>query len=186
MSDENQQPQNNAQNLPAAVEADPLKKFTAEAAAVDKAAGVGQQPEAQAAPTQGSAEPAAQATIEEPVMSPLDEASAIVTIITGGLRVVYPVLEYQEDVKEEAAQKLAPLIKKYGGNSMLAKWEAEIEAGLFFGSMVYQSILMVRADKAQAAEEKAQAEAAAAGKIIEAAAVKPSRFANFAKWFKRK
>lgn len=151
-------------------EVDPLAQFTEEAAAVDTAAKVTPQATLENASEAGSAASAEPETLE-PAMTPEDEAGAIVSILTSGITALYPVLDYQESVKKEAAQKLAPLIKKYGvGGSLLAKWEAEIEAGLFFGAMAYQSILQVRADKAE--QLKAQA--------------KPSRFANFAKWFKRK
>lgn len=150
---------------------DPLAQFTKEAAAVDTAANVAPQATLESASEAGSAASAEPETLEpetlEPAMTPEDEAGAIVSILTSGINALYPVLDYQESVKKEAAQKLAPLIKKYGvGGSLLTKWEAEIEAGLFFGAMAYQSILQVRADKAEQ--------------------VKPSRFANFANWFKRK
>jgi hypothetical protein len=178
------QPENTAQNLPAIGGDDALAKFTTEAAAVDLAAGVGAQDEplAAAAPNSNSDAPnAAQATLEEPLMSPSDEAAAIVSILTQGITALYPVLDYQNEAKEQAAQKLAPLIKKYGvGGSLLAKWEAEIEAGLFFGAMAFNSYMMVKADKAAAAQA---AQNEAQGKTIEAEP-DPVLKSKFAKWFK--
>lgn len=110
-------------------------------------------------------------------MSPSDEAAAIVSILTQGIHALYPALDYQNEVKEEAAKKLAPLIKKYGtGGSLLAKWEAEIEAGFFFGAMAYNSYMMVKADK-QAAQDAWQS------KTVEAEPDKTLK-SKFAKWFK--
>jgi hypothetical protein len=177
------QPENTAQNLPAIGGDDALAKFTTEAAAVDLAAGVGAQDEPlAAAPNSNSEAPnAAQPTLEEPLMSPSDEAAAIVSILTQGITAIYPVLDYQKEAKEEAAQKLAPLIKKYGaGGSLLAKWEAEIDAGFFFSAMIWNSYQMVKADKAaaaQAAQDEAQ------GKTIEAEP-DPTLKSRFGKWFK--
>lgn len=83
-----------------------------------------------------------------PLLTPEEEASKLVELLAWGLKLLFPVLDYQEQTKAEAAKRLAPLLQKYNvSNTLMAKWGIEIEAGLFFGGLAYGSYLEVKASK---------------------------------------
>lgn len=134
--------------------ADHLDKFAAEAAAVDKATNVTPEP----VQVEGSAADDVEKAVfdnftpvdepTEPLMSAEEEAAQVVGLAAFAAEKIWPVLQYQEEVKTEAAKKLAPLMKKYKlGDSIFAKYGAEVEAGMFFGGLIYASVLAVRASK---------------------------------------
>lgn len=86
----------------------------------------------------------------------LGEAETVVEMAAGAVKALYPVLNYTPEVKGEAAQKLAPLLQKYGGNvGWLSRWKEEIDAGMFFAGLVYGSWRVVQEAKAKEAEQEA-------------------------------
>lgn len=84
----------------------------------------------------------------------IEAARLLVELAAAGVSQLWPVLSYDADTREQAAQRLAPLTLRpwfkqhLGGTDLLARWAPEIEAGLFFGALVAQSIRTVRADRA--------------------------------------
>lgn len=137
-----------------------LDALAGEAAYVDAAA----QPQALPSPdaAQSVEQPAA------PRLSHIEEAGKIVDLIAWAVEKIFPVLGYREETKKEAAAKLAPLMEKYNiTDTVLGKWGAEIEAGMFFGGLVYASIQAVKTAKETAKEPE-----------------KDSWFAKFFRWGK--
>lgn len=75
-----------------------------------------------------------------PLMSPLEEAEKLIDMVALVVGTLWPVLGYKPETKKEAAQKLAPLLEKWDvKNTILAKWGAEFEAGVFFAGVAYAS-----------------------------------------------
>lgn len=129
-----------SQSQSPAIEQDTLAKFTAEAAAVDTAANVA--PEG----AQAAHEAVEQPSI--PLLTPKEEAGKLVDLVAWGMSKLFPVIEYTEETKTEAAAKLAPLLQKYNLSSeLLNKWGAEFEAGLFFGGLAVASYQAIKQAK---------------------------------------
>jgi len=140
---------------------DELNALAAEAAAVDAAT----QPVELAAPEAVQAEPEPAA----PVLDPMVEANEIINLIAWGVEQLFPMLGYKEETKAEGAKRLAPLLVKYNlRDTLMGQWGAEIQAGMFFGGVLFASVQVVRAAK----DEALQAEH------------KKSWFAKFFKWAK--
>lgn len=74
---------------------------------------------------------------------------------------IYPFLHYDETLKAKAIAKITPLLEKYNVSSpLLNKWKLEIEAGLFFGGVIFASYVQVQQFKAlQAAKTVNDADA---------------------------
>lgn len=65
---------------------------------------------------------------------------------------IYPFLQYDETVKAKAIAKITPLLEKYNVSSpLLNKWKLELEAGLFFGGVIFASYVQVQQFKASQA-----------------------------------
>lgn len=65
----------------------------------------------------------------------------------------YDCLKYGQEVRKEGAEKIAPLLVKYGLSGgilaeYLERWKEEIAAGMFFGGVIFASYQAVKADKA--------------------------------------
>jgi len=139
---------------------DELSEFAGAVALVDHA---GQQ-ERQAAQG-GEAEQPEQAA---PSLTPEEDARQIVDLIAWGVEQIFPVLGYKEETKAEGAKRLAPLMVKYNlQQTLMGQFGAEIQAGLFFGGVVFASVQVV---KKRSEEEQAEH--------------KKSWFAKFFKWQK--
>ncbi len=138
-----------SQSQSPAIEQDTLAQFTAEAAAVDTAAKVAPEPEgAQAAPEGAQAAPEAVEQPTIPLLTTKEEAGKLVDLVAWGMSKMFPVLEYTDATKTEAAAKLAPLLQKYNLSSeLLNKWGAEFEAGLFFGGLAVASYHAIKQAK---------------------------------------
>lgn len=94
----------------------------------------------------------------------LAEASLAVNLIADGATALYPVLQYGPVTRQTAADKLAPLLAKYNLSSdLFGRWKEEIDAGVFFATLIYQSYAKVKAARAE--EEKAQAAQSQAGPV---------------------
>lgn len=83
---------------------------------------------------------------EEQAAAVVDESKAVAGMFTGVietvLKLVYPMVEIDEQTREQASEVLAPVVEKYGV-SMGGRWAAEINAVTFFGFAglgVYQQI----------------------------------------------
>lgn len=85
----------------------------------------------------------------------LTEATLVCNLMADGVHAIYPVLEYGPETRQTAIQKLAPVLVKYNlGSDFLSRWQVEIDAGVFFATLIYQSYAKVKAAKAE--EEKAR------------------------------
>lgn len=125
-----------------------LDALAAEAAAVDG--------KIEAAAQAAQAQPEAQAEPAQTAIDPADEARQIIDLTAFAVEKFYPVLEYTEVTKAEAAKRLTPLMVKYNlSGTLLGKWGAEIEAGMFFSGVIIASVQAVRAAK-QAEADKAE------------------------------
>ena len=81
------------------------------------------------------------------------DASFVVNLVADAAQAIWaPVLSYGEDLRAEAVARLAPVLEKYD-ISIGGDWEAEIRAGMFFGSVIFASITAVRAHKRREAEK---------------------------------
>lgn len=120
-----------------------LMALASDAAAADAATQPKPEPMAEEAADQETG-----AVHAEPVMSAEDEAAKLVDVIAWAVEKIFPVLGYKPETKVEAAQKLAPLLVKYNvRDTVIAKWGAEFEAGMFFAGLGYASYLAVKASK---------------------------------------
>jgi hypothetical protein len=104
-----------------------------------------------------TSEAEAGASTEQAEKAATDDAGALMVAsfavkgIVKAVEAVYPCLDgiYTQEIQEEGALKLVPLMVKYDLKSeFLAKWEAELEAGMFFGGMIFAGYKMVQMDKA--------------------------------------
>lgn len=125
-----------------------LKALANEAAAVDAAATAAEippQPDEAAQPGQPDAGEQAQGTAE---LTPEQEAVILVNSAAWAAGVIWPVLKYAPETKQEAVNRLVPLLNKYNLSSeWLRRWGVEIEAGLFFGGVIAGSYMAVQAAK---------------------------------------
>lgn len=129
-----------------------LDQFAGEAAAADAAAA----PEQFDIPGEEGAGAEA-GPAPEPMMTPEEEAERLIELTAWGIGKIWPVLEYTPEVKAEGARKLAPVLRKYPSaiGDFVARWGVEIEAGVFFGGVVYGSIIAVKnAPKEEAKQER--------------------------------
>lgn len=79
-----------------------------------------------------------------------EEAAAIVGLVATGIEALLPPLKYGQETRTEAAQKLAPLVAKYGASGgFLARWAAEIDAGVFFATLGWKSFQFYKLSKAK-------------------------------------
>lgn len=123
-----------------------LAALQAEAAIVDQGAAP-----AAAAPAAAAPPPA------EVLQSAEKEATAIVELLAAVVKQFFPVLDYQEGVRVEAAKKLGPVLAKYNPQgSVLGRYKEEIEAGLFFGGLIIGSIRAVRNPPKEVADDGGQ------------------------------
>lgn len=131
---------------------DELQTLAGEAAAVDA--------QVEALTPAAPADPAAAAEVTQAgaVVTPeiaMGEATLLCNLAADGAAALYPVLQYSEATRKTAAEKLAPVLAKYNlGSSFLARWQEEIDAGIFFATVIYQSYAQVKAAKAAEAARK--------------------------------
>lgn len=122
---------------------DELSKLAGEAAAAD----AGAQPEV--APEM----PSGQEFVPAPSAGDLEEARRTAALIMGGIEKLTArrfSVGLSPETKEQGAEKLAPLLVKYDLDSpFISKWRAEIDAGLFFGGLVYGIYEAVQSNKAE-------------------------------------
>lgn len=84
-------------------------------------------------------------------------ARAFLEIAARGAQMRWPCLSYNDDVKNEGAAVLVPVIIKYNvQNEFFAKYQEEFAAGAFFAGVIFTSYQKV---KAYEAEQKARAQA---------------------------
>lgn len=67
----------------------------------------------------------------------------------------YPFLNFSDETRAEGVKKLTPLLEKYNISSpLLNRWKLEIEAGFFFGSLIFKSYIQIdQYKKSEAAKE---------------------------------
>lgn len=141
-------------SAPAEQNNEDLNRLMAEAAAVD--AEHAPKPIPEVSEDGATSEQAAQ-PINVIETDPVEEAAEIIELLCMGLGMLNPVLTYTDTVKETGAKKLAPLLVKYNVKGLLfAKYAAEIEAGIFFGSVVVGSIAAVKQSKLTPVEQAEQ------------------------------
>lgn len=96
--------------------------------------------------------------------SETDEAGALMVAafalkgVVAAVEAVYPCLDgfYTPEIQEQGALKLVPLMQKYNMQSeFLERWQVELEAGMFFGGMVFAGYKLVQMD-AELAKNKAK------------------------------
>ncbi|MFK5947941.1 MAG: hypothetical protein QM500_04110 [Methylococcales bacterium] len=90
------------------------------------------------------------------------QAAFIVNAVAKGVNLLWECLEYDGTTKNKAVDKLKPLTMKYSQGEMpawLLEWQDEIQAGLFFGAVAFESWRKVQVFNAAKEEaEKAEAE----------------------------
>lgn len=106
---------------------------------------------------------AGEAQFEDPLIAAEREAAALLEATAWGVSQLFPELAYRAETKAEGAKKLAPLLLKYDvAGTLFARWGAEIEAGMFFGGVIFASVKAVKA--ARAKEKAEEPEGASDGK----------------------
>lgn len=74
---------------------------------------------------------------------------------------IWPCLSYDESLRAAAVEKLMPVLSKYGMEmpEWLKPYKEELEAGLFFGGIIFKSYIDIKAfNKAEAEKEEKEAE----------------------------
>ncbi len=97
-------------------------------------------------------------SIESAEVTPEAEATASVAVglLESAICMAYPMLEYDDETRLIAVEKLAPVFAKYGGAMplWLAAIQPEIKAVLFFAGIGYGSYMQIKAAKlAEAAND---------------------------------
>lgn len=81
-------------------------------------------------------------------------ASMVVNGAAELTRQFYPFLTYDENVRAQAIAKITPLLEKYNiSMPLLDKWKVELEAGIFFGGVIFGSYVQVQQYKKEQAEK---------------------------------
>lgn len=85
-------------------------------------------------------------------------AALICQALAKGAEIRWPVLNFEQAVIEQGSEKLAPVLAKYGASAgFLEAYKVEIEAGMFFGAVIYQCHKKIK-EEAAAKSEKAKNE----------------------------
>jgi hypothetical protein len=74
-------------------------------------------------------------------------ATMAVGILEAAILMWKPQLQYDDDTRREAVEKLAPVFAKHGGElpPWLAAWQEELKAVVFFGGVAFSSYLQIKA-----------------------------------------
>lgn len=100
---------------------------------------------------------------EQPSVSPEMQAyglaRAICELAAKGASMRWDCLSYNDTVKDQGAQVLAPVFLKYDIQSeFLAQWSEEIAAGAFFAGVIFTSYQKIEAEKEEKRKKEAEKE----------------------------
>lgn len=91
-----------------------------------------------------------------PIVTPEEEALALVEILWGVIEPVYPSLSkiYTDEARARLARAAAPLMQKYNFSVRLAKWQEEIDFAFVALPLALQTVRAIQADNAARALKK--------------------------------
>lgn len=92
-----------------------------------------------------------------PEMQAYGMARMICELAAKGAQMRWECLSYNDEIKNQGAQVLVPVLLKYDmQNEFFAKYAEEFAAGAFFAGVIYTSYMKVQAHKAEQAAKNAK------------------------------
>jgi len=86
----------------------------------------------------------------------MDEAGFLVELAADGAEGLHPAINYDKDVREKVARRLAPVLLKYDGKlpPWLERWKEEIFLSITLGGVAYGTVKAIREYEAKPQKEE--------------------------------